>query len=151
MDIRTLNQDSLDDLVALYQQLNPEDVPVDIGKRSIIWAQTTASDQIKYIGVFQGECLVSVCQMVVVPNLTRGGLPYCLIENVVTDQAHRNKGYGKLLLDRVIQMAWEQRCYKVMLMSGRKSETVLNFYKGAGFSADEKTAFIVRADPAQEW
>ncbi len=37
--------------------------------------------------------MVATCTLVVIPNLTRGGTPYALIENVVTHTDHRNKGY----------------------------------------------------------
>jgi len=145
MEIRTLIQDDLTDLLNLYSQLNKEDPNIEEDLLEEIWRQTTENKSIKYIGVFLDSLLVSACQMVVVPNLTRGGQPYCLIENVVTNSDYQNKGYGKALLKYTTEMAWRRQCYKVMLMSGRKENAVLNFYKSAGFSADEKTAFIVRA------
>jgi len=145
MEIRTINKDDLADLLRLYSQLNNEDPSIEKDLLEEIWNQTNENKSIKYIGVFLDNLLVSACQMVVVPNLTRGGQPYCLIENVVTRTDQQNKGYGKALLKYTTELAWSQQCYKVMLMSGRKEEAVLKFYKSAGFSADEKTAFIVRA------
>ena len=37
------------------------------------------------------------------------------IEDVVIDESHQNKGYGKLLLDHLIKKGKEFNCYKVVL------------------------------------
>jgi len=146
MEARILNIDHLGELIELYKHLNTDDPAIDEVRLKDVWAQTTKNNNIKYIGIFLENRLVSACQMVVIPNFTRGGLSYCLIENVVTHPDHQNQGFGKALLKHTVELAWKHECYKVMLMSGRKEESVLQFYKSAGFSADEKTAFIVRAE-----
>ena len=43
-----------------------------------------------------------------------------------------------------LRFAWDSRCSKVMLMTGRKDEAVLRFYERAGCSRDAKQAFIAR-------
>ena len=91
-------------------------------------------------GVLLGSCYINV-----IPNITRGGRPYAVIENVVTDSAHRNRGIGQSLLDHAVELAWAQDCYKVMLMSGRTEGAVHAFYKKCGFDPDEKKAYIQRA------
>jgi GNAT superfamily N-acetyltransferase len=82
----------------------------------------------------------------VIPNLTRGGQPYGLIENVVAHAEHRGRGYGKKLLQAAVTAAWEADCYKVMLMTGSKKPSTLAFYASAGFEQD-KTGFQVRRLP----
>jgi len=102
----------------------------------------------KYLDLIVAEdegVLLGSCYLNVIPNITRGGRPYALIENVVTHSAHRNRGIGKSLLDHAVELAWEQDCYKVMLMSGRTESGVHAFYKKCGFNADEKQAYIQRA------
>ncbi len=146
MKIRALKKDDLDKLLELYRQLNDDDPGIEKDLADSIWIQTIESKLISYIGLFTEDQLVSVCQMLIVPNLTRGGLPYCLIENVVTHKNHRNNGYGKEILKHTIDLAWSQKCYKVMLMSGRKEESVKLFYKSAGFSDNEKQAYVMRSD-----
>ena len=84
----------------------------------------------------------------VVPNLTRSGRPYGLIENVVTHADHRVRGYGKQLLQAAITAAWDADCYKVMLMTGSKEPSTLAFYASAGFE-QSKTRFQVRRLPSR--
>jgi len=87
--------------------------------------------------------LVSSCVLVIISNLTRGARPYGIIENVVTHEKYRNRGYGTRLLKKALEIARDKGCYKVMLLSGRGEDT-LSFYEKAGFERGKKTGFIVR-------
>ena len=40
------------------------------------------------------------------------------------------------------QLAQEQGCYKLMLMTGSKRQSTLRFYERAGYRSDVKTAFL---------
>ena len=112
------------------------------------WArllQQLVDDPNYYILIGETEYkIVSSATLVVVPNLTNNLRPYGLIENVVTHASHRNRGYAGEVLRRAGKIAKERDCYKVMLMTGSKLESTLNFYEKCGFSQHEKTAFIKR-------
>ena len=88
--------------------------------------------------------IVASCACVVVPNLTRGGRPYALVENVVTHRDHRRRGLASACVARAVRIAAEAGCYKVMLLTGAKDEGTLAFYRRCGFDDREKTAFILR-------
>ena len=90
---------------------------------------------------------MSTCTLILVPNLTRGGRPYGLIENVVTHPDYRRRGLGTSVLKRALQAAWERNCYKVMLLTGSKNEATLRFYEKAGFARGVKTGFVARPAP----
>lgn len=38
-------------------------------------------------------------------------------------------------------VAIQNRCYKMMLLTGAKSESTLDFYRNAGYNSEDKTAF----------
>jgi GNAT superfamily N-acetyltransferase len=97
----------------------------------------------------RGDAFVATCTLIVFPNLTRGGAPYALIENVVTDARHRKLGYGRLILEAAMTAAWRRDCYKVMLLTGSKDPATLRFYEEAGFE-QSKTGFQARRIPARE-
>ena len=92
--------------------------------------------------------LAASCTLVVVPNLTRGGRSYALIENVVTHHDFRSRGFGKQLLLAASDAARQVGCYKVMLMTGSKKPETISFYLGAGFE-QTKTGFQKRCIPVR--
>lgn len=90
-----------------------------------------------------GARIVSTCTLIVIPNLTRGGALYALIENVVTHEDFRQLGFAGALLAEAVQRAWYEGCYKVMLLTGSKEPATLAFYASAGFE-QSKTGFQIR-------
>jgi GNAT superfamily N-acetyltransferase len=67
-----------------------------------------------------------------------------MIENVVTHRDHRRRGYGRQVIERAIEIARGQGCYRVTLMTGSKREKTLCFYETTGLRRNTKTAFEVR-------
>jgi len=86
--------------------------------------------------------IVSSCVCVIIPNLTRDVRPYAFIENVVTHGEYRGKGYATKCLDYARKLALKENCYKMMLLTGSKKQSTLEFYKKAGYNSNDKTAFI---------
>ncbi len=145
MEIRLIAQSELQQLLALYAHLHADDEPLpDGGALEEIWKELLESNRYRYLGAYVDGRLVSSCSITIVPNLTRGGRPYGLIENVVTHADHRGHGYAKAVLHDALSFAWGEGCYKVMLMTGRKDEATLRFYESAGFDRHGKQAFIAR-------
>lgn len=143
--IRPLQRTDLGALLALYRHLHRADTPpADETFTSHVWDEICADSRQRVFGGHAGNELVAACTLVVVPNLTRGCRPYGVIENVVTDPAHRRRGHGKALIAHALAHAWSVRCYKVMLLTGRKDEAIARFYTAAGFDAGDKQGFVAR-------
>ncbi|GLR83701.1 GNAT family N-acetyltransferase [Bradyrhizobium iriomotense] len=136
----------LPQLLALYPHLDSTDrIPsLDVAERRLDDLQRYHGSAI-FIGIID-DATVASCTLIVIPNLTRGGQPYGLIENVVTHAAFRGRGYGKQLLHAAVAAAWQADCYKVMLMTGSKQPSTLAFYASAGFEQN-KTGFQIRRLP----
>jgi GNAT superfamily N-acetyltransferase len=146
MNIRELQPGELHSLLALYAHLHERDDPRPPDATvEAVWSEALANPRIKYFGGFaSGGDLVTSCTLTVIPNLTRSCRPYGVIENVVTHAAHRGHGWGKAVLSHALGEAWRQRCYKVMLLTGRKDEGTLRFYEQAGFDRHGKQAFVAK-------
>jgi GNAT superfamily N-acetyltransferase len=143
MDVREIQPQELAAVLRLYGHLHERDTPPPSdGTAEAAWSESMSNPRCRYFGGYEGSDLVSCCTIIVVPNLTRGCRPYALIENVVTHREHRSKGWGKAVLTAALAFAWSQQCYKVMLMTGRKEESVLRFYEGAGFNRHSKQALV---------
>ncbi len=143
--IRPLRPTERDDLLALYRHLHRTDKPLpDEAAVQAVWLEMIGDPRTRVIGGYVQGSLVASCTLTVVPNLTRGCQPYGVIENVVTHTEYRNRGHGQAILSHALSQAWSAGCYKVMLMTGRKDEATMRFYRSGGFDPDEKQAFIAK-------
>lgn len=143
--VRIVRPDELERLLDLYRHLNPDDPDIK-GQKQIeeIWQEICADPNTFCFAIEENGLLVSSCTLTIIKNLTRGGRSYGLIENVVTHSSYRKRGYGSAILEKALETAKSNGCYKVMLMTGRKEESTLNFYEKAGFKRGLKTAFIIK-------
>ncbi|MBJ7577071.1 GNAT family N-acetyltransferase [Devosia sp. MC532] len=141
--IRLATADDLAGLAILYRQLHPDD--------PVLRADTLKANLARFAvmpgsGVFIALVdtqIVATVTVVIVPNLTRGGRPFALLENVVTHADFRKQGFGRHLLSTVVDHAWLADCYKIMLLTGSAKPEVLGFYANCGF-ANTKTGFEMR-------
>lgn len=145
--IRKAGIEHLPSILALYAQLNPDDLRPDADMAAETWRRILGSDLITVHIVERGGVAIASCVIVIVPNLTRNLRPFALIENVVADVRFRGQGLGKQVIGAAVEQAWSAGCYKVMLQTGRKDEAVLRFYEACGFSRS-KTAFEIRRPAA---
>ena len=140
--IREARQDDLNDLLHLYLDLHEVSVPEYSRTLRETW-ETILNDRNHHIILnVINDVLVSSCVCVIIPNLTRNARPYALIENVVTRTAYRGKGYATECLHYAKELAIENNCYKMMLLTGSKEQSTLRFYMNAGYNSTDKTAFI---------
>ena len=141
--IRTAIRDDLPALLELYRELQPDDPALAFDIAGHRMDQILNQPGMTLLVGTVDRKPVATITLVVIPNLTRNGAPYALIENVVTANAHRKRGYAGALIRHGLQAAWQAGCYKVMLLSGSKNPATLDFYRNCGFVQD-KTGFQVR-------
>ncbi len=140
--VREINENELNEILALYTHLHEIDIPEMTEQLKNIWDQII-EDKNHHIIVNEVDGkIVSSCVCIIIPNLTRNLRPYAFVENVVTHSAFRRNGYATECLNYAISIAERENCYKIMLMTGAKDDETLSFYRKAGFNSDDKTAFI---------
>jgi GNAT superfamily N-acetyltransferase len=139
--IRRAEPGDLTAILGLNAELNPNDLPLPSDEEvAQVWQQVR-DNPIMHTFVAEYEAqVVATCVLAIIPNLTRGTRPFGLIENVVTRSAKRGRGIGHALLQTVLTFAWQQRCYKVMLLTGRPE--AVPFYERVGFQKDVKIGLI---------
>ncbi len=131
-------------LLHLYTHLNPNDPPLPLDEAADIWTPMMRDPNQCVYGAYLASEIVATCTLIVISNLTRGGRPYALIENVVTHPDYRRRGCATAALKHALEAAWGRGCYKVILLTGSKNETTLRFYENAGFQRGVKTGFVAR-------
>ncbi|HEY0956735.1 MAG TPA: GNAT family N-acetyltransferase [Roseateles sp.] len=142
--LRDLGVGDVDALIQLYQHLNAGDAPPSEEAVRAVFSHPG----LRYFGVFDGAQLIASCNLAVIPNLTRGGRGYGVIENVVTHADHRGQGHGQAVIRHAIAQAWAVGAYKVVLTTSRKDPAVWAFYERCGFDSGDKRAFVIRRPAA---
>ena len=146
--LERIGHDGLERLLDLYRHLHGDEEPVPPERLGEVWDAVHENDSFfVYFAAAQDGIFISSCALSIIPNLTRGGRPFGVIENVVTRPEYRRSGIGTSVMLTAIDHARERGCYKILLMSGREREGAHRFYERLGFSADEKKGFFMKLAP----
>lgn len=140
--VREANNEDLEELLQLYLFLHEEEIPEESEHLRITWNQITEDKNYHILVNEIDGIIVSSCTCIIIPNLTRGIRPYAFVENVVTNSDYRGKGYATQCLNYAKKVAENEQCYKMMLLTGSKRQSTLDFYRRAGYNSEDKTAFI---------
>ena len=140
--LREAYQEDRDAVLSLYLFLHEEQIPEENAHLKKTWDQIINDVNHHLIVCEINGRIVSSCVCVIIPNLTRNIRPYAFVENVVTHEDHRNKGYATACLNYAKELAQKESCYKMMLLTGAKDPATLRFYEAAGFNSNDKTAFV---------
>ncbi len=128
----------------LYAQLQPTDPLVEQSTHADVFEEILHRPGMELLVLEVDGEVVGTTYLNVIPNLTRGGRPYGVIENVVVEERLRGTGLGRKLMDGTLTRAWAEGCYKAMLMTGSKNPGTHAFYRASGFSPDAKQAYLAR-------
>ena len=84
------------------------------------------------------EDVVGTASLLVMPHVTYGCRPTAFIEPMVVTQAHRRRGVGRMLMDRLLDDARKAGVRKVQLLSHKRhaEDGAHDFYRSLGFSAE---------------
>jgi len=143
LTIRHATPTDYDNVVVLLKQLNPDDPVIERTSGMNIFRTIMETAGLTIYVAEDGDQCVATCYLNIIPNLTRRGQAYAVVENVITSKAYQRKGFGVALLNHVIAEAFDAGCYKVMLMTGR-DDHVHTFYEKCGMEKNSKTAFVIR-------
>ncbi len=91
----------------------------------------------KMIGIMDGEELIAYAGVAVQTNFYHKRHLY--VFDLVTDEKHREKGYGKMMLDYLVDYAKMGMCENIVLSSGFAKEDAHKFYEKNGF---DKKSFV---------
>jgi GNAT superfamily N-acetyltransferase len=144
MNYRQAERADIQEILNLYKELNPDDPTLQIEKANSIWDKIERNNLIRYFVATDNEKIVASCTIAIIPNLTRGGRPYAVIENVITKAEYRNKGIGRDIINMAVNFAKENSCYKVILLSSMKRTEAHKFYEAIGFDGKSKMGFELR-------
>jgi GNAT superfamily N-acetyltransferase len=136
VSIRPATPADLRALLGLYDQLageRSESRPAGGAEAARILAAVLADPGRSLLVATIGDRVVATADLLVVVNLTHGGRPWALVENVVVDEGHRRGGIGATLVREVERRARDAGCYKLQLLSRATRRDAHAFYEALGF------------------
>lgn len=139
--IREVRIDEYEQLMELYLHLHETEIPPAAQTRGL-WERLVNDPDYHLIAAEEDGRLVSTITCVIMPNLTHGPRPYAWVENVVTHPDYRGRGLATACLEYAKEIAKRENCYRLILMTGSKLPSTLNFYERAGYDRTGKTGFI---------
>lgn len=123
----------------LIPQLSPEKVPPTQGELTAILNSFGTSLLVARLPN-EDDGISGILTLVIyrVPTGARA-----IIEDVVVDEHHRNKGIAKALMSRAIELAREAGADNISLTSNPKREAANLLYKNIGFQQRETNLYIL--------
>lgn len=151
MIVRDATPEDFSNAVALYDQFGGALPNIRGPEGEQQWQTILDHPGTSVLLVEDGDTMVAIVTLHILPNMTNEGRPYALIENVISDKRYRGQGAGRLVMQAAIDRAWDANAYKIMLLTGknRGTDDATGFYESLGFSADEKQAFTLRRTPVR--
>ena len=140
-EIRKLNINDLEGLIRLLEQLwVGKTIEADAVKR-VIEKGLNSDSQIYICAIDQGK-LVGFCSLTIKNNLwVSANLGN--VDELVVDSGYRNKGIGKLLMNKIEQIARDHDCKRLELDSSFHRTIAHGFYERLGF---DKRAYLFTKD-----
>ena len=138
--VRPAGRDDLPALLGLLVQLDPRtpQAATAAERAAEVWAEIESQASRAVLVAQMGDGVVGTADLVVVANLTHGGAPWAIVENVVVDERARRRGVARGLMQEVLARARAAGCYKVQLLSRSDRREAQELYRSLGFerSAD---------------
>jgi ribosomal protein S18 acetylase RimI-like enzyme len=136
MLVRLATPNDLSDLLRLYRQLTGDEA-------DSLWADSNQAKALfEAIAVQPGRDLlvaevdgmvVGTLDVLIVPNLSHGGAPWGIVENVVVDEEMRGRGLGHSLMEEAVRRCNDAGCYKVQLLTHKSRTRAHEFYRSMEF------------------
>jgi glucosamine-phosphate N-acetyltransferase len=95
-----------------------------------IFEEIRKSSNIKIFVAIKDTDIVGSITAIIEQKFIHNGGKICHIEDVVTRKGFQNLGIGSLLVKKILQLARQEKCYKVILNC---SEYNSSFYEKLGF------------------
>tara|TARA_X000000368_G_scaffold195191_1_gene154095 strand:- start:3235 stop:3684 length:450 start_codon:yes stop_codon:yes gene_type:complete len=92
---------------------------------------STLPDNHHIILLFDNMKIIGMATLLIEQKIIHNGSCVGHIEDVVIDNYHKGKGYGKVLIDHLSLLCKEKNCYKIILNC---NENVIKFYENCGFT-----------------
>lgn len=133
-EIRSARRGDFPAVLGILSQMH-EEASLDEGTSEAAFCEILESPSRVILAAVDRGAIVATLDLFVMANMTRGGRPWAGIENLVVHAEHRRRGIGKALMEVAVDLAVEQGCYKLQLVSHQRRSAAHDLYRQIGFDA----------------
>jgi len=134
LQIRSARHEDFPAVFSVLSQMHKE-ASLDEDSSETAFCEILESPSRVILVAVESGTVVATLDLFIMANMTRGGRPWAGIENLVVDAEHRRAGIGKALMEVAVDLAREQGCYKLQLVSHQRRNVAHDLYRQIGFDA----------------
>jgi len=135
-------QKDLSGMLELYTHLNSNPFTQIDDRIKDVWNKILNDTNRHTLVACVGDKIAASVTLFINESLVRSQRPFALVEYVVTHPDYRGNGFAKKLMSEAQEIAEQNNCYKIMLVTGQSDETVHKLYQKAGYKSQGKTAYV---------
>lgn len=110
-----------------------------------IWNRTKEYPYYKVLVAEDNGRIIGTCSLIIIDNLGHRGAKLAVAESVIVEQKQRGQGVGKLMMYYAMELAKDEKCYKLMLSSNKNRVMAHKFYQKLGFK-QHGISFAIEVD-----
>jgi GNAT superfamily N-acetyltransferase len=138
----TIEKATLDDIPDLCELLNllfaqEADFQPDVEKQSAGLRAIVEHPEVGSILVLRNASAVIGMVNILYTVSTASGGRVAIVEDMIIRPENRGGGMGSLLLGKAIELAEEEGCLRITLLTDRTNASAIRFYQGHGFVVSE--------------
>ena len=138
---RELKIDDLEEVDKLYKLCFDIDTNIEDMKKSFLNLDNSHTKS--YILVLDNR-IIGHIKCDIINNIFNDCMPYMYLSEICTHPDYRGMGYGKLLLNKIEEIAKEKCCSYIFLNSSKKRVIAHKLYKSLGY--EERDSSIYKKD-----
>ncbi|MFC0271055.1 GNAT family N-acetyltransferase [Metabacillus herbersteinensis] len=132
MQISELKFGELDTYLKLLQELDKDNV-LSIEEAQLMHNKVSNYPFYKIYCAANDEVIIGTFSLIICDNFGHGGLKFAIVENVVVHPEYKDMGIGKKMLKEAMNLAINNKCYKLMLSSNENRQEAHAFYDSLDF------------------
>jgi glucosamine-phosphate N-acetyltransferase len=133
INIRNCSADDFEGVQKLLQQLWP-DRNFNVKDLREVYERALSSPNQKLMAAVAPDRIVGFCSLTIKNNLWQAG-NLGVVDELVVDAEYRRFGIGKMLMEKITQIAIENECKRLELDSSFHRKEAHQFYERLGFKS----------------
>jgi ribosomal protein S18 acetylase RimI-like enzyme len=132
INIREALAEDYDDIWPLLKQLYIKDKISRTKTKNIFLNRLNDADTVQLVAT-EGNKIIGFASFKIMGNIQSQG-NIALLTELIIEENHRNKGFGTMLMSKIMSIAKRKKCIELQFSSAFRRRRAHDFYKALGFN-----------------